>query len=251
MAERLYAICKSPGSGRHMHAEEYITMGSLIVEQPPIFQLRNDRELTAARLDDALHELTIKDRAFFDRLSPRPADAQQKFSINSFAYYSGGLGFDGIFRTIYFVNHSCLPNAVAAWMPDRVIAGRRYGGTLRLHACANIDAGEQITINYGAANNTTTWPDTAARQHDLLRYGFTCTCVVCTDTDATNASEDSRDERYVQLAQMQHDLTQSRMNWTDKLDIAEEYVGLVEEELGGIVPGTRFPLYVDAKLSQA
>ena len=82
-----------------------------------------------------------------------------------------------VFHHISFINHSCTPNAVWEWNPQR--------GVGTVHALRNITKGHQIYVSYIATLEDTL--KTRAQRQALLSngWGFDCTCAVCHVGEAT------------------------------------------------------------------
>lgn len=80
-----------------------------------------------------------------------------------------GGGVVGIFPLFSRINHSCVPNARNYYNPTL----RR----LTVHACRDIEAGEQIFVSYVNYACRTQ----QQRAQDLLRRGVVCGCSACVD----------------------------------------------------------------------
>jgi hypothetical protein len=92
--------------------------------------------------------------------------------------YNTGTGF-GLFPKIARINHSCRPNAAYYWHEG---IGKRI-----IYATHPIAEGEEITVSYIPL----TIPQ-SERQNRLNRYGFTCTCPVCSLPTPYLALSDTR-----------------------------------------------------------
>ncbi|KAF1970920.1 hypothetical protein BU23DRAFT_440647, partial [Bimuria novae-zelandiae CBS 107.79] len=74
----------------------------------------------------------------------------------------------GVFAMAMRMNHSCLPDVVHHYNPDTEM------GTF--HVIRDVQASEELTINYGAFPNRTR----AQREDRAATYfGFVCACPVC------------------------------------------------------------------------
>ena len=94
----------------------------------------------------------------------------------------------GIFLQAARINHSCVPNAYPAWNPDL--------NRLTVHAIVHIPQGNEIFINYHAAEYRKGRDQ--RRQHLLYDYSFDCSCPACrNNTVFGRASEDRRSQMRV------------------------------------------------------
>lgn len=90
------------------------------------------------------------------------------FRSNSFNLGSGSIFRQALFSSIARINHSCVPNAQGSFHDEM--------GKFNIHATRDIDANEELTLNYlherGAVREL--------RQARLLDgYGFSCDCPAC------------------------------------------------------------------------
>ncbi|KAI9726896.1 MAG: hypothetical protein M1828_000244 [Chrysothrix sp. TS-e1954] len=158
--------------GRHMRARVFIATGTLILQEKPIFSFRHDREATGPQIAAVLRRLSKKDRNIFNSLShygTRPL-AVERFYTNAFQYTSSADERDGVFSDLSLINHSCLPNGMASWMP---LENRRHRGVMQLYACADIQPNTEIRVSYIHQHDRTGWPTTATRRQDLMdTWGF-------------------------------------------------------------------------------
>jgi hypothetical protein len=89
----------------------------------------------------------------------------------------------GFFPLACRFNHSCRLNAHKVWDPDQ----QQYV----IHAVRDINAGEEITIQYVQVSF-----ETVSRAFGLLfRYGFTCRCEVCSLVENAYVESDLRRAR--------------------------------------------------------
>jgi len=76
-----------------------------------------------------------------------------------------------VFHHISFINHSCQPNAVWEWNPQR--------GVGTVHALRDITKGNQIYVSYISRLEDTLKPRAERKLLLSHGWGFDCTCAVC------------------------------------------------------------------------
>ncbi|KAI4953984.1 hypothetical protein J4E91_001693 [Alternaria rosae] len=193
-------------------AQQNFQKGALILEEDAFFQCDTrkpsewpDREFiafydeevnkTTAFLSTAYTQLGWQDREAFHKLytsKTRATDVERlvdrcRYSAFNFLYSPTVDAQDTtrlvVYRTISFANHSCIPNAVL--YIETVEAETKGEG--RLVATRQIDAGEEILINYIAED----WNKSRdVRQAALmLGWGFDCNCKACGPALEPDASE--------------------------------------------------------------
>eukprot|EP00931_Biecheleriopsis_adriatica_P003795 TRINITY_DN105553_c0_g1_i1.p1 TRINITY_DN105553_c0_g1~~TRINITY_DN105553_c0_g1_i1.p1 ORF type:complete len:332 (+),score=60.96 TRINITY_DN105553_c0_g1_i1:43-996(+) len=92
-------------------------------------------------------------------------------------------GRGAVFANACLLNHSCAPNAFHHWDEHR----RR----MVVHCMKPIKKGEEVTISY-----VKPFAKTADRQQQLReKYRFTCSCLVCSASDAKREASDERRSR--------------------------------------------------------
>ena len=87
-----------------------------------------------------------------------------------------------VFHRISFINHSCKPNAVWEWNPQR--------GVGTVHALRDITKGHQIYVSYIATLEDTLKSRSERRTLLSIGWGFECTCAVCHVGSATWLADD-------------------------------------------------------------
>ncbi|KAK3315520.1 hypothetical protein B0H66DRAFT_628669 [Apodospora peruviana] len=107
-------------------------------------------------------------------------DVEDVVKTNSFTLRIGGESYMALFPTIARINHACNPSAFTRFdektLSNTVIAFRE------------IKKGEEITISYSEFGLTR-----AERQHILqAKWGFTCTCSLCTASQDEITASDAR-----------------------------------------------------------
>lgn len=111
---------------------------------------------------------TMDDEAV-DKLVDDQVRVMSIFSVNNFNLVPRGLA---VYETSSRLNHSCVPNAYHGFNPEI----QRF----TVHAVRDIEPGEEITINY-MGGQADTLIRTQRLDHLRTNYGFTCTCVACSD----------------------------------------------------------------------
>jgi len=197
-------------AGNGLVAQQHFKKGALILDENAFFQCdtrkrteEQNRELiafydeevnkTTRRLTTAYRRLSWQDREAFHKLytsKTRATDVEHlvdRCRYNAFKFPTIPLAEDNtylvVYRTISFVNHSCIPNAVL-YIDENGADLKGYG---RLVATRQINAGEEILINYIADD----WEKSRdARQAALmLGWGFDCSCKACAPALEPDASE--------------------------------------------------------------
>ena len=189
MAACSYIIQEIAGKGRGVLAATFISKGTRIICEPPLFRVPR-----GGRSKEQLHETILKTIAGLN-----DEQRQQFLALhNAFGDESGPelgrvrtnalpLGSDaiegGIFLDSSRINHSCIQNAQNTWNEDLQ--------KLTIHALRDISEKEEITIFY--------LPDRPSRQVRcealLSSFRFTCSCNLCSlPTDKCQRSDENLDE---------------------------------------------------------
>lgn len=167
----------SPGKGVGIKSVVHIPRGTPIL---------SDWHYIAITDDTNLGHMQAEDETFRGLICP-PLGAQdsrdeptRRFDANSFAM---GRNRRGIFLEASRFNHSCRPNAHAAWN----YKSRR----LTVHAIVEIPINTEIFLNY----RTEDYSEPSIQRQEKLRgtYGFVCTCEACDPNTAFGMA--SRDRR--------------------------------------------------------
>lgn len=171
---KLYEIKSIPGKGNGFVAVCRIPRGTRIIAESPIFKMSGSAASLQEIEDEVLNCLetvSIDDRKAFYALH----NAHEKESgtvvgitqTNGLPLGSGAYPKGGIFLESSRINHSCVGNAQNSW--------NRNLDQITIHACRDIEQGEEITISY--LGETATF---ASRQQALkTAFRFTCTCRTC------------------------------------------------------------------------
>ena len=106
------------------------------------------------------------------------------FSTNTYALGQGAT-YGGLFLSLSRLNHSCRPNCVHHWRPDK--------HCLIVHAVRDIEEGEELYTCYGPGDCRLT----SERQEYLVeRYNFRCFCDMCQEgSDVKNDGDKLEYER--------------------------------------------------------
>jgi hypothetical protein len=140
----------------------------------------------------------------WDEISEQCRQVLAIYSANAFA---------SLFLLGSRFNHACIPNTVFAW--NKTIEKGTF------HAITDIATGEELTISYGEIN---IFPH-SIRLFKLGRWGFTCTCPECQDTEEGRRKEMKR----IQLSALAEDIavrlkSDNSAAWKGAYDSAKEMV---------------------------
>ncbi|KAF2800254.1 SET domain-containing protein [Melanomma pulvis-pyrius CBS 109.77] len=135
---------------------------------------------------------------------------------NAFGTTVAGESFRGLFPLVSRINHACNPNAFVLFS--------QAGISIAIKAYRDIQPGEEISISYLLLGLPS-----ADRTEGLKRWGFTCTCALCTQGAAEKAASDAR-RRAIAGAEphIQALWKQGKLNGAIKL--AEEIVQHMKDE---------------------
>ncbi|KAF2191840.1 SET domain-containing protein [Zopfia rhizophila CBS 207.26] len=125
-----------------------------------------------------------------------------------------------LFPYVARINHACRPNAFVMFSPS--------GLSVAIKAYHDIQPGEEITISYVILGKT------SADRHDgLKRWGFTCTCDMCSASRSEIATSDARRKR---VENAQKEMTDAwRTGKAQKaIKLGHEIIDLLEKE--GLTP---------------
>jgi hypothetical protein len=167
----LFEVKKLPGKGRGLIAAVDIAPGTRILCEKPL--------LTASAHPTSMENL---ERMFAAKLRALPKLSQRQF-LSLHNSHSGKFPFSntfktnalpcgpespvgGVYPTICFINHSCIPNAHNNWNPDAEHE--------TIHAVRPIRAGDEIMIAYGQGG-----PFDERRDFLQKSFGFECSCCGC------------------------------------------------------------------------
>lgn len=262
MTEQL-EVRKASNGGLGVFAKIPIRQGELIVEtvtfmvstshlpgpnptwRHVMLDMRNDN-LEARHVEDAMRNLS---KEKLEEFRASYADARSdlhRFQIVSYDICPVFGGPPTAFATTPigpYLNHSCVGNLQYSW--------DEASRTVHLRAVQDIALGEQICLCYMLDSE---WMSSEARKAELnLIYDFPCGCPLCSDLKRCAVSDRLREsirplqERLKTFVQSGRPVTSERTIFED----ADQYIDLVERELGGINQATGLPYRADVRLAAA
>lgn len=191
--ERGYSIASIPEKGLGVVASRHFKLGDRIMLEKALVTFRLWGDLPA---DTKVAALPPSDRAKYFGLHDRQASAAGEpksaegirqtnalplGSTQGDAYGTSGEATEmGVFYECSRINHSCRPNAQNQWC-SRL-------GSMTIHAIDDIKPGEEITISYTPDVMTSA----ERRQRLLTRFGFLCTCSLCSSSPQAIEASDRR-----------------------------------------------------------
>lgn len=224
----MYALSDVPGKGKGLVATENIPKGTRILSEQPVITIperQQDDEWLKAHITQQVDSLTERQRQSFlsmHNLYPYKTAAEKYFGIIrtiGLAIEENGIG-GGVFLEACRINHSCDNNANKGWN-DSI---KRH----TVHALRDIPKGEEITINYLGHDSSR-----EIRQKKLQdKFGFLCSCCLCSLPAEQSQENDKRLERIDQLDDLiGRDVM--RLNFSLRtLGYADELVRLYNEGKG-------------------
>jgi hypothetical protein len=190
-----YTFQDVPGKGKGLIASVNIPRGTRILEERPIItepeQPQSD-EWLKRHLSQQVNDLDEHQRQSLlslYNLYPYNDEAEQVFGI----FRTNGLPIDangtvgGVFLEACRINHSCDNNAQKHWN-NRI---ERH----TVHAVRTIPKGEEITIYYLGRDSSRD----VRRQKLQDKFGFVCSCRLCSLSTADSQKSDQRLKRIDQL----------------------------------------------------
>ncbi|KAI6265712.1 hypothetical protein MCOR27_011296 [Pyricularia oryzae] len=186
-----WEVKKIPGKGLGMVAKRRIPRGeTFLVDYAAIlasveFPGRVRRAQGIKLLDRAAGQLPDPERVLrLARSSTQGAPVvEDVMRTNTFSLEIDGETYMGLFPTISRINHACGPNSQVKFDPATL--------SQKAFASHDIEAGEEITISYAEFGMTY-----QSRQSTLLhRWGFKCTCALCSAPPSAVAASDARRTR--------------------------------------------------------
>ncbi|KAF1845543.1 SET domain-containing protein [Cucurbitaria berberidis CBS 394.84] len=192
-AQRIYEVRSIPGKGQGMIAKCKIPRGTRIISEKPIFIVPrgvNDMDaLENAILKDVARLSAEQRKAFFALHNIHGEKHDPALGIartNALPLGAGALE-SGVFLQASRINHACSSNAQNTWNTNTK--------QLTIHACKDINAGEEICISYLDSSE-----NYASRQRDLKAgFGFDCTCKLCVLPPPQRQQSDARLDEITKL----------------------------------------------------
>ncbi|KAH8691743.1 hypothetical protein GQ44DRAFT_754036 [Phaeosphaeriaceae sp. PMI808] len=234
---QLYTIQSIPGKGKGLVARFNIAKGTRILCEKPLFTTPN------------LSPISLMETNVITELKSLPKSEQRKFlslhnNFPSKHIFSGIVrtnalpcGSDsvigGVYPTICFINHSCLPNTHNSWNSDTKCE--------TIHAVCHINAGEEITISYdkgGSSEHRRTYLKDA--------FGFDCNCSLCSLSLPELRISDARRLQIQQLDDTIGDPERVMNRPHDPLADCQRLLQIIEEEYDGNGSPLIARLYYDA-----
>ncbi|KAL8349328.1 hypothetical protein RB601_001898 [Gaeumannomyces tritici] len=183
-----YEVRPVEGKGMGVVANASIMPGELLFRERPVLvdmMARHwsvDSRQHRAMLDRALARLPPADRAHVKALSYHSKEhiVEGIMKANSFAITLNGVPHSGLYPKIARINHACKPNTYVRY--------RRSTMELEVVAYREIEPGTELTVSYTPLNILS-----EDRRQLLGRWGFECTCSLCSaDPHIVQASDSNR-----------------------------------------------------------
>jgi len=191
----MYAIQDVPGKGKGLVAIEKILKGTRILCEEPIITTPQDEpdseklRTSIGQQVDALSEYQRQAFLSMHNIHAYGNIAEKYLGIvrtNGLPIGTDGID-GGIFLEACRINHACDNNAQKHWNENI----KRY----TIHALRDIDEGEEITIYYLGVNKSR-----KARNEALqAKFGFTCSCRLCSLPPEQSQESDRRLETIYRL----------------------------------------------------
>ncbi|KAI6777760.1 SET domain-containing protein [Emericellopsis cladophorae] len=184
--ESIFKVAILHGKGRGLVATDPIAFGTTIFTEVPYLKLEDNfaklnPPAANALLGQQLRDLDKGDQRNFLQLRnlfPGLNPLLGTFCSNALQIHDC---MHAVFRHTTLINHDCIPNARYFWDKD---VGRQVVRSLR-----RIDMGEELTVAYIMRG-------TRAERQEIFktRYGFECTCALCSAPDEIVEQSDARQE---------------------------------------------------------
>lgn len=184
----MYALQDIPGKGKGLVATKNIPKGTRILSERPVVTIPEGQQsdkLLKRHISKQVEALDENERRSFlslHNIYPYKEDVEQFFGIirtNALPIEENGIG-GAILLEACRINHSCHNNARKHWN-NRI-------GRHTVHALREITEGEEITIYYLGLDNIRE----VRRQKLQNKFGFLCSCSVCSLSTAESEENDQR-----------------------------------------------------------
>ncbi|KAI0532073.1 hypothetical protein GGR58DRAFT_523593 [Xylaria digitata] len=219
-----YAVVDIPPKGKGVMATRRISRAEAFMSDWATvvldlsFSKAMQRQVGYQFLHLATEQLSDPDKVLgLGRSSTKAVDIiEDILGTNSFSYTLGGDSHMALYPEVARINHACKPNAFV-----------RFSATsfdVKVVAFRDIEIGEEITISYIPMNLPR-----EKRQRDLRRWGFECTCSLCTASKTEIAASDYRREK---IASLQEEVLKAigELDGTTAVRAAHEILALVKAE---------------------
>ncbi|RSL59069.1 hypothetical protein CEP53_005939 [Fusarium sp. AF-6] len=205
-----YSIRRVPGNnkGYGIVAASKIPKGTRILAEAPLIRLPREvgskyhaRVSIAAKLSKFPPEYG---KGYRELCNAYPDDDKEVAIALTNALPLGPKSSDsGVFLQASRFNHSCLPNAQETWNENL--------GKLTVHACVDIEEGQEITINY--LKKLACRKDRQQALEDNCR--FRCVCSLCSASVAERRLSDKRQE---EIQKLYNEVTSTMARHLDPLE---------------------------------
>ena len=219
----LYIERSIPNKGQGLIAVQTIPKGTRILSEKPIFTTSgrgSSLDLINQRIANELKQVSKQNLRGFLSLHNNYRGSLAPFL--GIAKTNGlPLGPDatesGLFLQASRINHDCLPNCQHTWNANI--------GEETIHAVREIAQGEEITISYAL-----TGPSKSRREHLQNKFGFDCTCSLCSLPATERALSDNRLEEVQHLDDIIGDGAHLMMHPQQHLQRVHKLIRLLEAE---------------------
>ncbi|KAF2662067.1 SET domain-containing protein [Lophiostoma macrostomum CBS 122681] len=232
-SNRPYRIENVPGKGKGVIAtrkiKQYetfmIDQASVIMDldlEKKLSKAENARLLKTAvdqlRKPESIRNLSTKRKAGPKAKGDTDEDTLEEdiMITNAFGTQLESIEVRGLFPVAARINHDCHPNSFVMFSPS--------GLSIGLKAYRDIALGEEISVSYIRMGMNST-----QRAESLSRYGFTCTCELC----SLSASEKATSDKQRRLIQQVKPVIASRFRegkYQEAIHIIEDVVELIKAE---------------------
>ncbi|KAK6536587.1 hypothetical protein TWF281_000814 [Arthrobotrys megalospora] len=169
---KLFTIQTIPNKGRALIATQDIPPGTRIIAEKPLFTMKStvpSINLLETPISQILNSLPEHQKSQYHSLHNN-YKGKHPTVCGIFKTNALPCGCDspvgGVYLTISFINHSCLPNTHHSWND---LTKRET-----IHSTRLIKSGEELTIAYATED-----PSKLRQKKLKENFGFTCTCQLC------------------------------------------------------------------------
>ncbi|KAI1086166.1 SET domain-containing protein [Rostrohypoxylon terebratum] len=186
-ADAAFQVIDIPGKGKGVVARRQINRSEVIMADWASIIVDLDFPTSVKRIQGyrllhvAIDQLSDPDLVLqLARSSSFSADiVEDVLRTNAFSYTLAGDPHMALYPKVSRINHACHPNAFIRFTPSSL--------AVSIVALRDIKPGEEINITYVPLGKTR-----EERQADLQKWGFNCTCSLCTASKAEIAASDYR-----------------------------------------------------------